>query len=274
MSITESRNKKSENIQERSVKEIIRLINEEDKTVAFFVQKEIDKIAESVNLILNTFKNNGRLFFIGAGTSGRLGVMQAAECPPTFGTEPEMVQGIIAGGKEAVFHAKEGAEDDKEEGFHIIKKKLNEKDILVGISASGSTKFVIGALEAAKKLGCKTIAVSCNKNSEISKLADVAIESVVGPEVLTGSTRMKAGTAEKMVLDILTTTAMIQLGKVTGNLMTHLQAKSEKLKERAKQIVIELMTLKNLNKKEAYKKAEEILEKNGYDINRAIISLN
>lgn len=269
--VTETRNKNSEDVHVQDIEKIVEIINEEDKTIAFSVQKENEKIAEAVNLIVDSLKNKGRLFFIGAGTSGRLGIIQAAECPPTFGTDPELVQGIIAGGKDSVFKAKEGAED--EESSDIVKEKLNSKDVLAGVSASGSTRFVISALETAKGLGCKTIAVSCNKGSDISKLADVAIEVVVGPEVLTGSTRMKAGTAQKMVLDILTTTTMIKLGRVTGNLMTHLQAKSEKLKERAKQIVIELTDLKNLDEKEAYKKAEEVLEKNGYDINKAISSL-
>lgn len=271
MEVTESKNKRSEEIHKKDLKEIVSLINAEDSTVAFSVHKEKENIAEAVGLIVDSLKNDGRLFFIGAGTSGRLGVIQAAECPPTFGTDPELVQGIIAGGKESVFKAKEGAEDEESSG--IIKEKLNAKDVLVGVSASGSTKFVISALETAKGLGCKTIAVSCNKDSEISKAADVGIEVIVGPEVLTGSTRMKAGTAEKMVLDILTTTTMIKLGRVTGNLMTCLQARSKKLKERAKQIVIELTNLKNLDKEEAYKKAGEALEKNNYDINKAITSL-
>lgn len=273
MRITEARNEKSDDLHNKNIEDIVDIINEEDKTVAFSVQKEKEKIAEAVSLIVDSFQNSGRLFFIGAGTSGRLGIIQAAECPPTFGTDPEMVQGVIAGGPDAVFKSKEGAEDEEEEGFRIVKEKLHKNDVIVGVSAGGTTKFVIGALKSAKILGCKTVSVSCNENAEVSKLADVAIEVVVGPEVLTGSTRMKAGTAQKMVLDILTTAAMINLGRVTGNLMTCLQARSEKLKERAKQIVIELTNLKNLDQEEAYKKATDFLEKNHYDVQEVLLSL-
>ncbi|MBM3199304.1 N-acetylmuramic acid 6-phosphate etherase [Candidatus Woesearchaeota archaeon] len=268
--VTEYRNKKSENIHEKDTKGILSIINEEDCGVAFSVKKELGKIAEAADVIAEAFKNCGRLFFIGAGTSGRLGIIQAAECPPTFGTSPEMVQGIIAGGKESVFSAKEGAEDSEEDGYESVKELLTSQDVLVGVSASGTTPFVIGGLRAAKDKGCKTVSVSCNKNMAISKLADVSIDIVVGPEVLTGSTRMKSGTAQKMVLDMLTTTAMIRIGRVSNNLMTNLKPISQKLKERAARIVVELTSLKGLPGAEALKKAEAVLKKNGYDIDKSV----
>ncbi|MBU4501644.1 MAG: N-acetylmuramic acid 6-phosphate etherase [Nanoarchaeota archaeon] len=266
MKITESKNKKTEEIHTKSVEEIVDIINQEDNTVADSVKKELNNISEAVKLVVNSFNNEGRLFFIGAGTSGRLGIIQAAECPPTFGTEPEMIQGIIAGSNEAVFKAKEGSEDREKDGYDIVKEKLSPKDVLVGISASGTTPFVKGALKAGKEIGCKTISISCNKNAEISQLAENPIEVIVGAEILTGSTRMKSGTAQKMVLDMITTSALIKTGRVTGNLMTHLMPNSIKLKERAIRILTELTGLKKTD-------AKEILEKHDYKVDKALKEL-
>lgn len=263
MKITESRNKKSEDIHIKDTKDIIRVINEEDCSIAFSVKKELNNIALAVDLVAETFNSKGKLFFIGAGTSGRLGIIQAAECPPTFSTNPDMIQGIIAGGKDAVFQSKEGCEDIEEDGYNIIKEKLSNKDILIGISASGSTPFVIGALKAAKNINCKTISVSCNKYTEISKFANVPIEIIAGPEVITGSTRMKSGTAQKMVLDMITTSALIKTGRVKSNYMTHLKTSSKKLKTRAIRILSEI---KNIEEEQA----KNILEKNNYNLKEAL----
>jgi len=261
MKTTESKNKNSEDIDMKDTESIVNIINQEDSSVAFAVKKELKNISKAADLIINAFNSKGRLFFIGAGTSGRLGIIQAAECPPTFGTDPELVQGIIAGGYDAVFKSKEGAEDKEEDGYNIVKEKLQKNDVLVGISASGSTPYVLGALSYAKKN--KTISLSCNKDTEISKLADVSIEVIVGPEVITGSTRMKAGTAQKMVLDMLTTTAMIKTGKVTGNYMTSLKPSCNKLKDRSVRILSDIKGIE-------YEQAEEILKKNDYNLGKVL----
>lgn len=263
MKTTESKNKKSEDIHKKNSKDIIQIINEEDCTVAFSVRQELDNISKAVDMIVDSFNNRGKLFFVGAGTSGRLGITQAAECPPTFGTDPEMIQGLIAGGYDAVFKSKEGYEDIEEDGYNIVKEKLSPKDVLVGISASGSTPYVIGALKAAQELNYKTVSLSCNKDSDISKLANVIIEVVVGPEVITGSTRMKSGTAQKMVLDMLTTSALVKIGRVKSNYMTHLKPSCNKLKDRAVRI---LSDIKNIEEDEARK----ILEKNCYDLKKVL----
>lgn len=239
--VTEKQNIKTLDIDKKTTEEIVRIINEEDKKVAPAVEKEIPNIATAIELIVNSLRNGGRLFYIGAGTSGRLGIIDAAECPPTFGTEPELVQGIIAGGDKAIFRAQEGAEDNlKMGGEDLMLRELSSSDVVVGLSTSGRTPYVIGALEKAKSIGCKTIAIGCNPNSEISKHADVSISPIVGPEVITGSTRMKAGTAEKMVLNMLSTTTMIKLGKVSGNLMTDISTASNKLMERGKKIIMSI----------------------------------
>ncbi|NLU10245.1 MAG: N-acetylmuramic acid 6-phosphate etherase [Tepidanaerobacter acetatoxydans] len=241
---TERRNPNTTEIDRLSTEEIIRLINDEDKKVAYAVEKEIPNIAKAVELISEKLYEGGRLIYLGAGTSGRLGILDASECPPTFGVPQEMVQGIIAGGHEAILKAVEGAEDSKENAVADLKRiNFNNKDVLVGITASGRTPYVIGAIEYANKLGAITIGVTNNYNSEMSKITKVCIAVEVGPEVITGSTRMKAGTAQKMVLNMLSTGSMIKLGKVYENLMVDVESTNSKLKERCKNIVMELTSV-------------------------------
>lgn len=236
--VTETRNPNTLDIDTRSTEEMLQLINDEDRKVADVVRDEIPRIAEAVDIIARALANGGRLFYVGAGTSGRLGVLDAAECPPTFGTDPEMVQALMAGGESALIAAVEGAEDDKEQGAEDIKaRNVNSRDVVVGIAASGRTPYVIGAMEAAHRVGATTVAVICNRNSEMADIAHIAICTVVGPEVIMGSTRMKAGTAQKLVLNMLSTGAMIRLGKVYSNLMINMQPTNEKLTRRAVRIV-------------------------------------
>ena len=236
---TEQRNEKSLNIDKLSTKEIVKVINNEDKTVAIAVEKELDNISRAIEGIYEKVNNGGRLIYIGAGTSGRLGVLDASECPPTYGVDFELVQGLMAGGESAMFKAKEGAEDSKELAVEDLKNiNFNENDSLVGLAASGRTPYVLGALEYASKIGAFTSSICCVKNGEISKLSEVPIEVICGPEVVTGSTRMKAGTAQKMVLNMISTTVMIKVGKVFGNLMVDVKPTNEKLVERAKRIIM------------------------------------
>lgn len=235
---TERRNPHSDRIDTLSTMEILRVINDEDKKVAYAVEKELGNIARAVDAIHAKMASGGRLFYAGAGTSGRIGILDASECTPTFNTPPSLVQGVIAGGSGAVFTAVEGAEDD-EDG---CRRQLEERgftsgDVLVGIAASGSTPFVLGGLRYAKALGAVTIALACNEGSAICEVADIAITPVVGPEIITGSTRMKAGTAEKMVLNMISTSVMVKLGKVYGNLMVDMQVSNRKLAGRACRIV-------------------------------------
>jgi N-acetylmuramic acid 6-phosphate etherase len=237
---TEQCNAKTKNLDEMTTQEILQVMNEEDQTVAFAVSKQLDQIEKLVQKVIHSFQQGGRLIYIGAGTSGRLGILDAVECPPTFGTDPEMVQGIIAGGLEALTNAIEGAEDDEGLAVRDLQKvSLTDKDVVVGIAASGRTPYVIGALRYAKQIGATTGSIACNKGAEISKYADVSIEVETGPEVLTGSTRLKAGTAQKMVLNMISTASMIGIGKVYKNLMVDVQATNGKLKERAKRIIME-----------------------------------
>ena len=236
---TEQRNFASANIDKCSTLEMLKIINDEDKKVASAVEKILPEIAKAVEIIAEKLSNGGKLFYIGAGTSGRLGVLDASECPPTFGTAPEMIQGIIAGGSVALVSAVEGAEDDKSAAVSdLAEKNFGSKDILVGIAASGRTPYVLSGIEYAKKIGAVTVGISCVENSELEKISDVALTAITGAEVITGSTRMKAGTATKMILNMLTTGAMIKLGKVYGNLMVDVSATNEKLRDRAKRIVI------------------------------------
>jgi N-acetylmuramic acid 6-phosphate etherase len=236
---TEQRNPNTMDIDRKSVAEILYLMNDEDAKIPSIVRAEIPYIAQAVELILSAFQTGGRLFYVGAGTSGRLGVLDASECPPTFGTDPEMVQGVIAGGPKALTKAQEGSEDKYEQGAKdIAEKMVGPKDVVCGIAASRRTPYVIGAIEKARLLGCRTIYVTCNPRQEMNIPVDVAICPVVGPEVIMGSTRMKAGTATKLVLNMMTTTAMIRLGKVWGNMMVDLQMTSKKLEERSKRIVM------------------------------------
>lgn len=235
---TEQVNENTKNIDNLSTIDMITSINNEDKKVALAVERAIPCIAKAVDETYNRIKSGGRLIYIGAGTSGRLGVLDASECPPTYGVDFELVQGIIAGGREAMFKAKEGAEDSKELAIEDLKAiNLTNKDMVIGLAASGRTPYVIGGLEYAMKIGAGTASVSCVQNSEISKVAEFAIEVVVGAEVVTGSTRMKSGTAQKMVLNMISTSVMIKLGKVYGNLMIDVRPTNEKLIERAKGII-------------------------------------
>ena len=252
---TEQRNAASANIDKVSTLEMLKIINDEDKKVAAAVEKVLPQIARAVDLIAEKISKGGRLFYIGAGTSGRLGVLDASECPPTFGVSNELVQGIIAGGNYALTNAVEGAEDDKNLAVENLREKnFSAADVLVGIAASGRTPYVISAVEYAKKIGAANIGVSCVENSALAKIVDIEITPVTGAEVVTGSTRMKAGTATKMVLNMLTTGAMIRLGKVYGNLMVDVRATNEKLRDRAKRIVIaatgcdEITAVETLNK--------------------------
>jgi len=237
--ITEARNPRTIDIDQKSTVEILQLINDEDQSVAGAVAQEISHIAEAVDLIVAAIKAGGRLFYVGAGTSGRLGVLDASECPSTFGTEPDLVQGIIAGGYKALLRSQEGAEDIADNGAQdLIDHGFSASDVLCGIAASQRTPYVLGAIAKAKDLGAKVIFVFCNPLERLPVEVDVAICPIVGPEVIMGSTRMKAGTATKLVLNMLTTAVMIQLGKVYQNLMVDLKMTSEKLEERSKRIVM------------------------------------
>lgn len=231
---TEQRNPHSTHIDTASVEEILRVINTEDHTVPIAVRRELPHIAEAVRIVVDAFKNDGRLFYVGAGTSGRLGVVDASECPPTFGTDPERVQGLIAGGREAVFRSQEGAEDVPAAGAKTLDKHgVTENDVVCGITSSGRTPFVVGAVEHARDaIGCPTLFVTTIPREDLDVTPDVAICPVVGPEVIMGSTRMKSGTAQKLVLNMITTAAMVRLGTVYENMMVDLQRTSDKLVER------------------------------------------
>ncbi|MDR0139567.1 N-acetylmuramic acid 6-phosphate etherase [Metabacillus idriensis] len=252
---TETRNEKTMNLDEMSTIELLTVMNEEDEKVARAVKAELPSIAKAVDAIIHAKKQGGRLIYMGAGTSGRIGLLDAVECPPTFGTDPGEVIGLIAGGEKAFIKAVEGAEDSKELGAGDLKEiQLTSSDIVVGIAASGRTPYVIGGLEYANSIGAKTVAVCCNKGSEVGKRAEIAIEVVNGPEVLTGSTRLKAGTSQKLICNMLSTASMVGIGKVYGNLMVDVQQTNQKLEERAKRIVMEATSC-------SYETAEEYLVK-------------
>lgn len=237
--VTEARNPASEDIDAKSSEEILRIMNQEDQTVPQVVAREIPYIARAVDLLVETFANGGRLFYVGAGTSGRLGVLDAAECPPTYGTPPTLVQGIIAGGEKALVESQEGSEDRRDNGVKdLLARGVTSKDVVCGIAASFRTPYVLAAIDKAREIGCKTIFVTCNPREEIKLDVDIAICPVVGPEVVMGSTRMKAGTATKLVLNMLTTASMIRSGKVYGNMMIDLMMTSKKLEERSKRTVM------------------------------------
>ncbi|MCT8762515.1 N-acetylmuramic acid 6-phosphate etherase [Glaesserella parasuis] len=238
--ITEQRNPNSMQIDTLSAYEIVQIINNEDKQMPLVIEKVLPQIAQAVEKIVEAFQQGGRLVYIGAGTSGRLGVLDASECPPTFGVSPEMVKGIIAGGERALRHPIEGAEDNKEAGKQDLQAvEFSQKDVLVGIAASGRTPYVLGALAYAKQLGATTVSIASNPNSAMSQIADIVIDTVVGAEVLTGSSRMKSGTAQKLVLNMLTTASMILIGKCYQNLMVDVQASNQKLVARAIRIVMQ-----------------------------------
>lgn len=262
-------------IDTRSIPEILKIINEEDKRVASAVENEIVYIAKAVEIVVDSFKKGGRLIYLGAGTSGRLGVLDAVECPPTFGVDPKKVQGIIAGGEKAMFRAQEGAEDHEEGGVKDINEiAVGNKDVVCGIAASLQTPYVVGAVIEAKRRGAKTIYLTTNPRkkfsipefSELSKAIDVAICPEVGPEVIMGSTRMKSGTAQKLVLNMITTAAMIRIGKVYENMMIDLQLTNQKLKERAKRVV---MTITGIG----YEAAAEYLEKADGQVKTALVMI-
>lgn len=263
--VTEQINETTNNIDKMNITEIITSINNEDKKVAYAVENTIPEISKAVELTVNALKNNGRIIIVGAGTSGRLGVLDASECPPTFNTDPEMVKGLIAGGDIALRNAVEGVEDIEEAGrLDLIAENFNQNDILIGVAASGRTPYVIGAINYAKSLNAKTVSISCNPNSKISKLSDVSIEAIVGPEVVSGSTRLKSGTAQKMILNIISTTTMIKLGKTYKNLMVDLQASNSKLKERALRIFRIITDAKEDD-------AKNSLDKTNWNLKEAIV---
>lgn len=265
--VSEGRNPETMDIDLLPSFDIVQRLNQQDKLVPIAVEKVLPEIAQAVDKITEAFKIGGRLFYIGAGTSGRLGVLDASECPPTFGTDPEMVVGIIAGGKEAMFRAKEGAEDDPVLGEQDLKENaLTQRDVVVGIAASGRTPYVIGGLEYANELGATTVALSCNPDSPIADIADIAISPVVGPEALTGSTRLKSGTAQKLVLNMLTTASMIRLGKSYQNLMVDVKATNAKLVARAARIVMQATDCTN-------QEAKTTLKETDYDAKLAILMI-
>ncbi|OOF65996.1 N-acetylmuramic acid 6-phosphate etherase [Rodentibacter caecimuris] len=238
--ITEQRNPESMDLDQRSALDIVRLMNDEDKKVPLAIEKCLPQIAQAVEKIVVAFRQGGRLIYIGAGTSGRLGVLDASECPPTFGVCEEMVKGIIAGGEKALRNPIEGAEDDLNGAIKDLQGiSFSSKDILVGIAASGRTPYVIGGLNYAKQLGAYTVSIASNPNSVMAQIADIAIETIVGPEVLTGSSRLKSGTAQKLVLNMMTTASMVLLGKCYQNLMVDVKVSNEKLQSRAVRIVMQ-----------------------------------
>ena len=256
--ITEQRNPNSMHVDSLSALEIVQLMNQEDKQVPLAIEKCLPQIAQAVECIVAAFQQGGRLVYIGAGTSGRLGVLDASECPPTFGVSPEMVKGIIAGGERALRHPIEGAEDSKEQAVIDLQTiQFSSKDVLVGIAASGRTPYVIGALEYAKSLGSVTVSIASNPNSAMANIVDIAIDTVVGPEVLTGSSRLKSGTAQKLVLNMLTTASMILMGKCYQNLMVDVQASNEKLKARAIHIVMQATDCDKALAEETLKQADQ-----------------
>ncbi|HEY3134739.1 MAG TPA: N-acetylmuramic acid 6-phosphate etherase [Blastocatellia bacterium] len=236
--LTEETNPKTRDIDRCSTLEIVSLINDEDKSVAAAVSRVLDRVAEAVDLIVERIKSGGQLVYVGTGTSGRLGVLDASECPPTFGVSPDLVRGVIAGGYDALHRAVEAAEDDPEQAARDLQYfKVSSSDVVVGISASGNTPYTLGAINFGNEIGAATVAVTCNPESRMAVAAKVSIAPVVGPEVIAGSSRMKAGTAQKMVLNLLSTTTMIRLGFVYSNLMSNLRATNEKLRRRAREIL-------------------------------------
>ncbi len=271
--ITEKSNPRTRDLDSRDIRGILQSIAREDAMVPAAVKRELPDIARAVEVVVRSFKSGGRLIYVGAGTSGRLGILDAAECPPTYGTDPKMVQGLIAGGKSAVFRAIEGSEDLEASGkSDIIRMKAGKKDVVCGIAASMRTPYVIGALREAKRRGAATLLVTTNSRSALGrpefaalqKSVDVAICPVVGPEVVMGSTRMKAGTAQKLVLNMITTASMVRLGKVLGNMMVDLKLNSRKLEERAKRVLMMTTGI-------GYKDASTKLRQAGGHVKTAIV---
>jgi N-acetylmuramic acid 6-phosphate etherase len=262
---TEGINPVSLAVDKAPVLEIIEMAVNEDRKIVAAVHKEKERIAHGVEIIVQALRKGGRVIFIGAGTSGRLGVVEASEMPPTFGTSPKTVQAIMAGGQEAVFRAKEGVEDNYEEGARSIGRlRLSQKDVVIGVSASGMTQFVRGGLTRARKAGAKIIFITCWPGSELQNFVDLQIAPAVGPELIAGSTRLKAGTATKMVLNMLTTISMIKVGKTYGNLMVDVQTGSEKLKDRARRIIHTVTDL-------TYDEADALLKRARWNVKAAIV---
>ena len=263
--VTEQENPNTINIDKVSTLEAVRLINDEDKKVALAVEKVLPEIAETVDKVVARLKNGGRLFYVGTGTSGRLGVLDASEIPPTYGVSYDLVQGVIAGGYDALYKATEATEDDAEAGKTDLQTRgLSEKDALIGIAASGRTPYTIGALDYAREIGAFTACITCVPDSEITKHAEIAIVAVTGAEAVTGSTRMKAGTAQKLILNTISTTAMIRLGYVTGNRMTNVKSSNIKLKERSVRILMAETGLEETA-------AQELLNAANFDLRVAIV---
>lgn len=268
LSSTEDRNPKSKDLDLKSIGEILKIINEEDKTIAGEIEKKLADIEKVTTQVVETFKNGGRLFYMGAGTSGRLGVLDASETVPTFSVDPKLVTGLIAGGDYALRHPIENAEDSLESGKEdLIKEGFTKNDFVIAIAASGRTPYCIGAVKYAREIGAGTGSITCNKNSKLSSYVDYPIEIETGAEVLSGSTRMKAGTATKMVLNMISTTAMIKIGKVYDNLMVDLRPTNEKLVDRARKIIVEVTGV-------SYEKAGKLLEEANNEVKLAIIMAN
>jgi N-acetylmuramic acid 6-phosphate etherase len=265
--LTEQRNPRSMELDRMSIAEVLRLMNAEDKLVPLAVEREIPYIEKAVDLVVASFRSGGRLLYFGAGTSGRLGVVDASECPPTFGTAPDMVVGMIAGGREAMFRSQEGAEDNEEQAKRDVEaNSVGPRDTVCGIAASRRTPYVVSAVEHARVLGARTVYITTNPRSEFNLQVDVAICPEVGPEVVMGSTRMKSGTAQKLVLNMITTTAMVRLGKVYENMMVDLQLTNRKLVERSRRIV---MTITDVE----YATASAVLEQAGGHVKTAIVMI-
>lgn len=264
---TETRNQASLELDRMTPLEVVTLMNDEDSKIPLAIKPHLEEIAQAVQWCIESLEKGGRIIYMGAGTSGRLGVVDASECPPTFGVPSDMVVGLIAGGPNAFIKAVEGAEDSKELGMNDLKDiGLEKKDTVVGLAASGRTPYVIGGLEYANRLGCRTVAISCNEGCAMGKVAKLAIEVIVGPEVLTGSTRLKSGTAQKLVLNMISTASMVGIGKCYKNLMVDVMQSNEKLHVRAQNIVMEVTGVSR-------DEAKDVLEKSGGSVKKAIVMI-
>ncbi len=264
--LTETRNPRTTEIDRLPTLEILQAMNAEDATVPGAVAQALPQIAEAVDMIVERLRAGGHLFYVGAGTSGRLGILDAAECVPTFSTPPELVQAIIAGGEEAIVHSIEGAEDSREQGrADLLARGLTVSDAVVGIAASGHTPYVIAALQAANEIGAGTVGIACNLPAPVLEVAQISIAALVGPEVITGSTRLKAGTAQKLILNMLSSATMIRLGKVYGNLMVDVKVTNQKLADRACRIVVEVTGI-------TYEEAGALLQQTDNEVKTAIVT--
>ncbi len=295
MTTTEQSNPLTSDIDRLSTFEALQIINSEDKKVAETIEKVLPVIATAVDKIVEKLKGGGHLYYVGTGTSGRLGVLDASECPPTFGVSPDLVQGIIAGGYDACYKSIEASEDDREAGANDLRARgINAGDAVVGIAASGRTPYTIGAVEYARKIGALTLCITCNKDTELARVVEIPIEAVVGPEVIAGSTRLRAGTAQKLVLNMISTMSMVRLGYVTGNRMTNLQPRNVKLRQRALGLLMNECNLDEASARAALEaanwdlrvaivmvrtkvtreKAEETLQQTNFAIERAVEMLD